>query len=41
MMPIDILKTKEIKAREATLTLAQKKYERKLHYYDPNRHIKN
>ncbi len=41
MMPIDVLKTKEIKAQEATLILAEKKHERKLHYYDPNRHIIN
>ncbi len=41
MMPLDVLKTKEIKAEEATLILAQKKHERKLHYYDPNRRIIN
>jgi hypothetical protein len=41
MMPIDVLKTKEIKAPEVTLPLAQKKHERKLRYYDPNRRIEN
>jgi hypothetical protein len=41
MMPIDVLKTEEIKAREVTLPLAQKKHERKLHYYDLNRRIEN
>jgi hypothetical protein len=37
-MPIDVLKTK---AQEVTLPLAHKKHERKLHYYDRNRRIKN